>query len=338
MRRFISAPVILAFFLGGIAVHSASAWDSIGHMLIARIAWEQLSPEARAGVKEAAAKFNEQKAEERGTEDAPYDFVTAACWMDDIRGMKDRYDFGPWHYVNLPFNQDGLPVPADEEGPNVIWGVRRTLDILTGKVESPEISREQALFMLTHTVGDIHQPLHTTNRGNDYGGNAVSVRNMALSSEEKMFNKRKTGNLHGFWDAAYRRGFRDGTVSVLYDMPVHDVAKPVTGHLAAMELILREADALRKKYPDLDAPDVDDPSAWAHESHVIGYDLGYGGLTDVSATGHVVILDERYTNAAREAAEKRLVLAGNRLAALLNRVYEKPAVNTLQATPPISRP
>lgn len=301
-------------------VHSAWGWDSIGHMLTAQIAWEQLSPEARAGVEGMLAKFNEQKASERG-EDAPYDFVTAACWMDDIRGMKDRYDFGAWHYVNLPFNRDGLPEPPDGEGPNVIRAVGRTLDVFVGKAEDPAISRGQALCMLAHTVGDIHQPLHTTNRGNDYGGNAVSVRNMVLSSEEQMFGKRKTGNLHGFWDGAYRRGFRDGKVTVLYDTPVYDVAKPVTGHLAALDLVRREADALRKKHPDLGAPDLDDPGAWAHESHAIGYDEGYGKLTDVSATGRVVVLDERYVNAARETAEKRLVLAGNRLAALLNRAF-----------------
>lgn len=293
----------------------------MGHMLVAQIAWEQLTPEAKAGVEKALAEFNQQKTGERPADDAAYDFVTAACWMDDIRSMKDRYDFGKWHYVDLPFNKEGLPVPADEAGVNVISAIGRTQDIFTEKVKDSQISQVQALFMLAHLVGDIHQPLHTTNRGNDYGGNAVSMRNMILSSEERMFSKRKTGNLHAFWDSSYRRRFREGQTDVLYDMPPHDIARPVTGHLAAMEIIRREADTLRKKYPNLGAPDLDHPERWAQESHEIGYELGYGKLIPLSKAGRVTKVDEHYVNAAREAAEQRLVLAGNRLAALLNRLF-----------------
>lgn len=318
--------VMLAALLLTFTAHSAWAWDSLGHMLTAQIAWEQLTPEARAGVEKLLADFNQQKAEERHPDDVPYDFVTAACWMDDIRSMKDRYDIGAWHYVDLPFNEDGLPLPPDGEAPNVIWGIGRMLDILAGKAEDPQISRAQALFMLTHLVGDIHQPLHTTNRGNDYGGNAVSMRNMDLSSEDRMFSKRKTGNLHAFWDSSYRRRFREERTDVIYDMPAHDVAKPVLGHKAALELIRREADSLRQKFPNLGAPDLDQPEEWAQESHRLGYELGYGKLIPLSKAGRVTKVDEHYVNTAREAAEQRLVLAGNRMAALLNRAFSSPDV------------
>ncbi|MBE2181239.1 MAG: S1/P1 nuclease [Chthoniobacterales bacterium] len=306
------------------SMRPALAWDSVGHMIVAQIAWDQLTPEAKAGVEEALGRFNEKKASDRTAEDAPYDFVTAACWMDDIRSMQDRYDFGPWHYVNFPFNLEGLPEPEAAEGPNVIWGIQRCMDLMTGRAEDQGIDRDQAMVMLLHLVGDIHQPLHTTNRGGDLGGNLVTVRNMKLSREEEMFGKKRGGSLHGFWDSSYRRGFREGGAMVLYEMPIYDGRKPAAGHLAAMEIVRREASALQEKHPGLGASLLDDPAAWAHESHAIGYEKGYGKLIRISPTGTLVKVDEHYVNTAREAAEQRLVLAGNRMAALINRHFAPP--------------
>lgn len=320
MFRILSFVVVLTAF-----TRPASAWDSIGHMIVAQIAWEQLTPEARAGMEAALGRFNGKKASDRSAEDVPYDFVTSACWMDDIRSLRDRYDFGPWHYVNFPFNMEGLPEPTAGEGPNVIWGIQRCRDIMAGREEDKAIDKDQALVMLMHLVGDIHQPLHTTNRGGDLGGNLVTVRNMHLTREEEMFGKKREGNLHAFWDSSYRRGFREGHALVIYEMPLYDGRMPAAGHLAAMDIVQREATSLRERHPDLGAPEIDNPGAWAHESHAIGYETGYGKVTRVSPTGSVVKMDERYVNEAHEIAEQRLVLAGNRLAALINRHFESPA-------------
>lgn len=313
---------ILAFVAAFAAVaRTAPAWDSIGHMIVAQIAWEQLTPEARAGVEEALGRFNVKKASDRWVEDAPYDFVTASCWMDDIRSLQDRYDFGPWHYVNFPSEVEGFPEPEAGEAPNVVWGIQRCLDIMTGREDDPAIDSDQAMVMLLHMVGDIHQPLHTTNRGGDMGGNLVTVRNMHVLRDEEAFGRKREGNLHSFWDSSYRRGFREGHALVNYEAPPYHGRMPAAAHLAARDLVKREAAALREKHPEIGASKLDDPAAWAHESHAIGYEKGYGKLIRVSPTGTVVKLDEPYVNAAREAAEERLVLAGNRMAALINRHF-----------------
>lgn len=302
----------------------ARGWDSLGHMIVTQIAWDDLTPEAKAAVESSLARFNAAKAADFGPSKTGYDFVTAACWMDDIRALRDRYDFGPWHYVNLPFTPDGLPVPSEAEGPNVIAGTDRCIEIIRGNVQDPDIDADQALVMLLHLAGDIHQPLHTTNRGGDQGGNLVKIPNMDLTKEEELFGRGRIGNLHAFWDSGYRRGFRGKRVTVLVERPIYDGNNPVDGHRVALDLAREQATGLREKFPDLTGEGPDKALDWALESHAIGYETGYGKLPPGSPTGRLVALDERYVNAAREVAGQRLVLAGRRLAALLNRLYSAP--------------
>ena len=303
------------------AVQPVLAWDSLGHMLVTQMAWNRLTPEAKAGVEAALVRFNGEKKCDRAAADESYDFVTASCWMDDARGLPDKYNFGPWHYVNLPFTPDGLPEPAAATDVNVIWGINRCVEIISGQAEDPAINRDQALVMLLHLVGDIHQPLHTTNRGGDAGGNKVMVPNVELSKEERLYGKSRWSNLHAFWDSSYRRGWRGDMATILYEAPLYDRERPVAGHLAAREIIQREAAEITAKYPAPTELGPKDSSAWAQESHAIGYETAYGKLPDNSPTGNFAKLDERYVNAARDVAGQRVAMAGYRLADLINGLF-----------------
>ena len=74
---------LLALFLPALA----QAWDAAGHMLVGEIAWQQMTPAAR---EKAAALV--QPLDTRFTEGRPYNFITAGCWMDDMRGLgRDFY-------------------------------------------------------------------------------------------------------------------------------------------------------------------------------------------------------------------------------------------------------
>lgn len=296
------------------------AWDALGHMLVAQIARDQTTPEARAYVDAALARFDAAKKEDRPSDDKGYDAVTAACWMDDIKDLRDKYSFGKWHYVDLPYNAEGLPEPDGEQEPNILWAMQRCADILSGKIEDPEISKDQALVMLIHLVGDAHQPLHASNRNNDLGGNKVKLRNAEKSKEDEMFGKQKSVNLHAFWDSAYRRIFRGGQAAVIYEAPFYDKEKPALGHAEAEGLVRMEAANIEKKYPPslLTKIGQKDPNAWIHESHEGGYNVAYGTLPDQSVTGFAASVNEPYVTAARETAQKRIALAGYRLAALMN--------------------
>jgi len=290
-------------------------------MLITQIASDQLTPEVKVAVEQSLSRFNEDKKSDRPDENMAYDIVTASCWMDDARALPAKYSFGPWHYVNLPYTPEGLPEPDGGKEPNVIWAINHCTDIIEGKTEDSAVNRDQALVMLLHLEGDAHQPLHTTNRGGDLGGNRVTLENEELSKEEALFGKSAEGNLHAFWDSSYRRIFSEGKARVAYEAPFYEKEKPVTGHAAALEIIRREASAIEKKYPPSVHIDQKDPEGWAHESHAVGYELGYGKLSGDMSPDHKAKLDERYVASARGAAEKRIAMAGYRLGELLNRLY-----------------
>ena len=310
---------ILVF--AGVLLSCASivrAWDSIGHLLITQIAEDQLTPEARSAIEESMARFNAAKRGEFPSDDATYDMVTASCWMDDIRALREKYNFDRWHYINLSIGGQEIPLNESEHEPNVRWGVQRCVEIISGKAESPRIDRDQALVMLLHLVGDAHQPMHTANRNNDLGGNRVRLENVDMTAEEKLFSKRSESNLHAFWDSSYRRVFRDGKAGVLYEAPVRDKDKPVSGHAAAKKLARREADALKAKYPPSVVDGQKDAAAWVQESHEAGYESAYGKLPNQSRTGDSARVDRHYVTASRELAQKRVAMAGYRLGAMLN--------------------
>src|SRR5215510_15907357 len=111
----------------------ASAWNLRGHMVVAAIAWDQLTPAAKARAV-ALLRLNPNYA--KWTAGVPaadkgrVAFVRAAGWADDIKsnsrysndtdlsspaasqnvGYGDRLQHRYWHYIDLPFSQDGTPV------------------------------------------------------------------------------------------------------------------------------------------------------------------------------------------------------------------------------------
>ncbi len=323
-------PTLFGAALLAASILPARAWDPVGHMLVSQIACDQLTPAAKAQLDAAIARFDTKD----HPHDRPYDSVTAACWMDDIRSRPDTKPFAAWHYVTLPFTPEGLPAPDGSSGPNVIWGIQKCEAILAGRETDPAIDKDMAIVILIHLVGDVHQPLHTTSRGEDLGGNKVKIANLKDPLVDLIFSK--GNNLHFFWDSSYRRVYRQGDATVLYEPPLHERAKPVAGHLAAMDIIRREATALEKKYPRAMFREQGDAASWAKESHGYGYDLGYQKLPTTSGD-RPVKLTQAYVDAARACAEQRIVIAGYRLGNLLNEILVTPAVpesSPAPATPP----
>lgn len=303
LRRGISGLLAMAAILG--FVSPAQAWDPGGHMIVNQIAWDHLTPTARAKVKKDLEVFNKEH-------DTAYDFVTAGCWMDDIRGKTRAYN--TWHYIDLPYNAAGDPFPVDWQV-NGLWAMRHCLAILRGERKDPEIDKAQALVMLTHLVGDLHQPLHTTSREGDAGGNGVSVPNIQ-DANVAIFPKWK--NLHYFWDTSYRRTVRDGEVVALYPEPAYSTDEPVARHQKSLPLIREQAKTLVAAGKRL--PTGGEMKSWVEESHALGYADGYQKLPGGDAANPVT-LDAAYVDNARAISQQRLVQAGLRLADLLNQTY-----------------
>ncbi len=133
---------------------SASAWIDTGHMVVASIAYRNLTPKVRQRAEELLKFVADEKSNT---------FITASCWADDHKNNADR----EWHYIDLHFRADGTPT-ANRKPPteNVVWAIEKFSRVLADKRAKPE-ERGIALRYLLHFVGDIHQPLHCVARDTD---------------------------------------------------------------------------------------------------------------------------------------------------------------------------
>ena len=307
MRRCLV--VAFAALLLTLACRTATAWNSIGHMSVAWVAYQKLTPAEKTRVT-ALLKLNPYYPKwiamiPAGTSDADRDmyvFMMAATWPDEIKAMGSHYvgnDTPPrkeaaslndgykamkahkyWHFVNTPLGIAGASVPP-LSAPNVTHKITVFRAALASKV--PDRVKSYDLVWLLHLVGDVHQPLHCSNRVSaanprgDLGGNLVVVNGPAKE-------------LHAFWDGALGQG---GTSNFMDAVKV--------------------ASAL----PDPDASLVSDDKEddWAAESFALAGSAVY--VDPVGPGLDPVTMTASYTANMEKIAKERVALAGARLANLL---------------------
>lgn len=168
--------ILVAALLLGPAV--ASAWNAVGHQLVAGIARQRLTPAVRAEA-ERLLRIG----------DDPRDLLSASTWADEIRN--GRPETGNWHYTNIHFRTDGKPTSNKPEAMNVVVAIERQSAILKDRTKS-DAQRGEALRWLIHLVGDVHQPLHAVARDSE-----------AHPTGDRGGNDFKLGdrlNLHSLWD------------------------------------------------------------------------------------------------------------------------------------------
>jgi S1/P1 Nuclease len=300
-----------ASILGAIAAllttSAAHAWNDRGHMMVAAVAWEQLTDTAKAHAVELL-KLNPQYGSwVNGAAEADRDeiaFVRAATWSDFIKrssagftndgedpsvpsamlniGYADHFQHRYWHYIDLPFANDGTPL-IQPKAPNAETQINTFRDPVAS--EAGDDVRSYDLVWLLHLVGDVHQPLHATSRfsrdlpDGDRGGNLVFLCSPAPCSKE----------LHAFWD---------------------DVLGTSSSVLQAIKAAQRLPGA------PAGGVAVADPHAWVVESFNIARDAVYAG--PIGNGGGTFTLTDDYVRTAKRIAEEQVALAGARLAALLN--------------------
>ncbi len=195
---------LLAVFL--VFCSSAYPWGFTGHRVIALVAEQRLSPEVkdridrllyngRYSLRDIAACADQIRASSAppapGARHYPVD---PAC--TEVAGAVTG-NTAPWHYINIP-----IPLPNGEKdlrkfcpnGACVVDETERLIKVL--RESNDDAERRQALLFVVHFMGDIHQPLHVTDRDCDQGGNRELV-NFYLGKEE-LANQR----LHAVWDTS----------------------------------------------------------------------------------------------------------------------------------------
>src|SRR5579872_7031371 len=165
----------------------ALSWHATGHMVVADIAWRNMTDKARAEAKRLVEI------------DAPAkspDFVTAAVWADDTKTREN----GPWHYIDIYFRADGKPTDLKPDAENVVWAIDKFSKVLADKTASDK-DRGEALRYLLHFVGDIHMPLHCTARVTDALPKGDAGGNKFIAGPPAGPDEGRPKNLHTVWDS-----------------------------------------------------------------------------------------------------------------------------------------
>jgi hypothetical protein len=287
------------------AANHVSAWDPTGHMLVGEIAWSRAKPATREKVSALAAKLDT-----RFTQGRAYNFTTAGCWMDDMRAMKN-YPWSPLHYVTVAYTTTGTAF-TEPPPPHILSAMDEKIALLREPTRT-EAERAEAVGMLIHFVGDLHQPMHVTD-WDDRGGNGYLIFGIPFSD----LMKRQIANLHTFWDKAFRFDERAGKIVEIFSAPLLE-QRPEPG---AEGIIREEAARIRAESPSESLPPARemDYRKWARESHTIGCLFAYPSRPHPRDTG-AATLDPYYVKKARAIAAERIALAGYRLASLLDSLF-----------------
>ena len=224
-RRLLVAgiAVVVAFFM---SIPAVFAWNDRGHMSVAYLAYKKLKPAIRDRVN-ALLKLNPKynawaaKVDQQMPSASPDDrklmiFMLAATWADEIKrdhaykqdgtqggnrpdgspdpGRNTGYDdllmHKYWHFIDTPFSTDGTPLPPIP-APNAQERVAILRTVLASA--GPDELKSYDLVWLLHIVGDIHQPLHASTRVSQADPDGDAGGNLVKLDCAKC-------ELHFFWD------------------------------------------------------------------------------------------------------------------------------------------
>jgi S1/P1 Nuclease len=263
----------------------AWAWGPQGHRTVGAIADRLLDPAARARV----AQLLEHDLDKFGNPSGRTTLESVSVWADEIRDTPASQP--RWHYDNVPVCGTAAKAHYCPDGQCNSVQLERLIGVLAD-TRSTARERNEALKWVVHLVADIHQPLHAADNA-DRGGNDVQVALVGVRT-------RGRESLHGAWDNAL--------VSVALNTRAHQ--RP-PADVAAL------ADEARRL---LSGAGQGSPESWALESNHLARTVAYAfpGFACGRVPPEVVLLDASYQQRAAAVVRQQLLLAGARLAVLLN--------------------
>lgn len=214
----------------------------------------------------------------------------AAVWPDAARANPE-WKFTIWyHFEKAPDSFTYLDnLKRQDEKTRRLGGLLEALYIAEDTLKDPNATntdKENAIKFVVHFVGDIHQPLHT-GRVEDNSGNKIPIKWLGLDT-----------NLHSVWDSQM----------------IYLAYKNQLANLGAEDESQAYTDTLLTKYKDFKpTPDLfvryDD---WMHESMVPRADAY--NFKDEN--------EQDYTNRFIDIVDKRVYLAGLRIAFMMKRLVD----------------
>lgn len=300
------------------ATARASAWDDTGHRQIADIAWNRLNHRAKGEIRAILMagdpRFRPVSDAEPDVRDAfrklatfpdVIKFTKTTLYEDQIDSMNRLFFVASapdpndsedvrcktWHYYDVAIRDRGKHGPKES---NALKALRKARTEIVRLERSGDPDRKSECWWLAwieHLVGDLHQPLHCCSSfallpNGDAGGNLFPIKDPVTG---------RAGRLHAYWDGAIGRAIG---------------AERQQGLSPNVEVVserwARSCPLTRSEARNLSV------ISWIKHGAALADTVAYKGIEPDSAPS------QEY--AAKQAAlcERQAVLAGFRLAALLN--------------------
>ncbi len=283
------------------------SWNFRGHVVIAQIAYSQLSTTQQQELDQLAEKIYERlpkKAKATIAKQYPgaNRFAQLAFLPDywrlwKIKTLFHKFDSPipsdlvsienqstkSWHFINLDFPNTGKCQITKKY--NIEWAI----PVLINDIKLAKNENEKALLLieLSHLVGDAHQPLHgysrvTSSCEEDQGGNKVCL--------YQSRNGRCSLSLHALWD----RG---------------------VGYIRNTRKIKQLAKTIKIKFPESSLSSYLNnlnPSDWVNENyHYLSFI--YSAKSEP--------LTKQYKKEGKSIAEKQMAIAGYQLSKIIGSIF-----------------
>ncbi len=215
MKRFFAVFLTAIIFVA--PASSAFAWGDDGHQTVGKVASLRIKPRTAQKIAQILhqgetlaniATWADTVKERMGKTDADPD--TNAFLQDIAHNEKNR----EWHYDDLPLNCKNYQTCTGFTPENdIVHMLNVCIRTLQGHADPGQpLSQRNALKLLVHFLGDIHQPLHVGCGFIDVhgpNGSIMIVKDPALISQKHLPSDRGANqliidndrkNLHSFWD------------------------------------------------------------------------------------------------------------------------------------------
>lgn len=305
-------PVVFIFviLLFSFSPGNLFAWGDEGHRIVARIAAANLTPKARGQI--AVLLQNEKCSGISTTADR---LACASTWADAVRYARYPETYN-WHFVDISLNFDNYDHGRDCEensakgdcGIPALENLQRFLKNESVSPKYSKYSRTNALKFIIHSVGDLHQPLHTVRE--EVGGNFFFVKydNSAGGKEISCYNPDNNKDffaarekLHKIWDTCI-------LTQPLKTMSLTKYARNLNNAISSAE---------KNEYETGSATD------WLLETHQTAINSSYKNLPKGTHSGinRYSTIPGDYFETNKSVVEKQLQRAGIRLAKILNDAF-----------------
>lgn len=261
---------------------TAFGWGETGHKTVCQIAYEELTGPARTEVDRLIDL------------DPDYAAFADSCLFADGPPRIRTED----HYLNVPRSSLSITTGECLMADTCLFPAIRNDTAILADTNNSDGDRLDALKLLGHWVGDMHQPMHVSYQ-DDRGANSINQK-----------DREEWRNLHGAWD---------------YDIIEQRVGTDFAQVTQALRAQISDDDRSRWMH--------DSPVEWANESYQITisptteycvlqqgacwYSIDNMMLSGDEPHREIEISDD-YMTAQSGIIERRLKQAGIRLGALLN--------------------